>query len=131
MMATRIDNTQDILDSRDIIERIVELQESAIAAVSTWEAGTWAGVEYEGKTELAALKALADEAEGADDWEHGATLIRDSYFEAYARELAEDIGAISDNAEWPVWHIDWGAAAQSLQMDYCEVDFDGVTYWVR
>ena len=44
--------------------------------------------------ELKALKALQDEAESQSDWTYGATLIKDSYFETYAQDLAEDIGAI-------------------------------------
>jgi len=27
--------------------------------------------------------------------------------------------------------IDWKAAARDLQVDYTEVDFDGVSYWIR
>ena len=78
------------------------------------------------------MKALADEASGyAADWPHGETLIRDSYFKDYAMELADDIGAIDNNASWPLTCIDWDQAARELQMDYSAVDFDGVTYWIR
>lgn len=58
-------------------------------------------------------------------------LIRDSYFRDYAEELAEDIGAIPENRSWPMFNIDWDAAAKELQMDYSAVDFDGVTYWIH
>jgi hypothetical protein len=27
--------------------------------------------------------------------------------------------------------IDWDQAARELQVDYFDVDFDGVTYWIR
>jgi hypothetical protein len=83
--------------------------------------------------ERAALVALAEEAEGyASDWADGAAvLIRDSYFETYAQELADDIGAINSDASWPNDCIDWERAARELQMDYTAVDFDGVTYWIR
>jgi hypothetical protein len=82
--------------------------------------------------EYATLKSLADEASGyAPDWEHGETLIRDSYFKEYAMGLAEDIGAINKDASWPNTCIDWEQAAHELQMDYTSVDFDGVTYWIR
>lgn len=49
----------------------------------------------------------------------------------HAQELADDIGAIDRNATWPCNCIDWDEAAEQLQQDYTEVDFDGVTYWVR
>jgi hypothetical protein len=82
--------------------------------------------------EYRALKAFAEEAEGyCSDWRHGETLIRDSYFETYAQELAEDIGAINANASWPNNCIDWEQAARELQTDYTSAEFDGVTYWFR
>ena len=46
-------------------------------------------------------------------------LIRDSYSEDYAQELAEDNGAISSSdASWPNTCVDWKQAARELQMDY-------------
>jgi hypothetical protein len=81
--------------------------------------------------ELRTLIALRDQFEGYTDWQHGATLVRDSYFEDYARELAEDIGAINGNASWPNNCIDWERAARELQVDYTSAEFDGVTYWAR
>lgn len=152
-----VDNTQDILDSRSIIARIEELEndresagEDAYKAIFTDDRigdnpddleteaeHARIGAEAEWNTtddgqELAALKSLADEAEGySEDWKYGATLIRDSYFETYAQEIADDIGAIDSNAKWPLSCIDWKQAAEELQQDYASVDFDDVTYWVR
>ncbi len=116
-----ISNRDDMIDSRDVIERIEELETDAeeLEAIG-------------GREELTALKALA--AEGADyasDWHHGEALIQDTYFEEYARELANDIGAINSDASWPNNCIDWERAARELQMDYTSIDFDGVEYWVR
>lgn len=82
--------------------------------------------------EYRALKELAEEAaQYSEDWEYGATLVRDSYFETYAQELAEDIGAVNNDATWPNNCIDWERAARELQLDYTAVDFDGVQYWIR
>jgi antirestriction protein len=82
--------------------------------------------------ELGLLRSLAVEGEGAsEDWPHGAALIRDSYFEEYARDLADDIGAVNADATWPNTHIDWPAAARDLQTDYTSVTYDAVTYWTR
>jgi hypothetical protein len=82
--------------------------------------------------ELLSLRKLnAQGEESSDDWSYGATLIRDSYFTEYARELTEDIGAIPNDAAWPLHCIDWEWAARELRMDYTPVEFDGVTYWVR
>lgn len=90
------------------------------------------GLDEDDADELRALESLADECEGYGDWEHGATLIRESHFEDYARELAEDLyGAAIRNASWPFDCIDWEQAAAALRHDYMTVDFDGVEYLLR
>jgi hypothetical protein len=124
-MPDAITSDRDVIDSREVIERITELENLADSD------GVYVLDEDE-TAELAALRALAAEGEmHAGDWRGGAGLIRDSYFEDYAREFAEDIGAIQRDADWPANRIDWAAAADDLKMDYTEVTFDGVAYWVR
>jgi hypothetical protein len=142
MSRRTISNSDDLIDSRDVIERINELSETrdellyqidaaedkeeaeaAKIALEDWE-------ESDEGLELKVLLKLQEEAEGGD-WEYGETLIRDSYFEQYAQDFAEDIGAIDPNANWPLNHIDWGAAAEELKQDYNCVDFDGEDYWIR
>lgn len=134
-----ITNSEDIIDSRDIIERI-EYLEGFLVDEEDRDADTeyvklddeTFELEFSEVEELRQLREL--QSEGSDyspDWKYGSTLIRDSYFEDYAQELAEDIGAINRESSWPNNCIDWEQAAQELQMDYTAVDFDGVTYWVR
>jgi hypothetical protein len=124
-MTKEISNSEDIIDSRDVIARIEELgselEEGSIDDPSDADL----------KEELASLKNLAEQCEGVSDWTYGESLIRDDYFEEYARELAEDIDAIQSDQGWPNYCIDWTFAAEELQMDYTPVDFDGVTYWIR
>lgn len=110
------DNHDDVIDSRDIIERISDLE------------GT---TDADEQAELESLEALAKEAEGSPDWEYGETLIRDSYFADYAQELAEEIGAIKGDEGWPLNCINWKQAARELQQDYFSVEFDGIDYWIR
>ena len=155
-------NLDDIIDSRDIIKRISELEDERddlvterddakeayedacknLERANDWEDLKAAAIEAERDLasydeegdgqELKALQALADQAEGySDDWTHGATLIRDSYFREYAQDLADDIGAIPKDAGWPSTCIDWEQATDELKQDYTSVDFDGVDYWVR
>ena len=127
-MPRTTDNYQDVLDSRDIEERIETLEALREAAAD----GSMDPMEETEIEELAALHALRDEAAGySEDWKYGSTLIRDSYFKTYAQELADDIGVIDSSAAWPLTCIDWEQAARELQHDYTSVDFDGVTYWVR
>lgn len=111
-----IDNTDDIIDSRDVIARI------------DWLEGTDDEDELE---ELAKLKELADDAGASPDWQDGEALIRDDHFEDYAKQLAEDIGAVDSSAGWPNNCIDWAQAAELLQQDYMLVSFDGEDYWIR
>lgn len=131
-----ISRYDDVIDSRDVIERIEELESVRDAAEEAASVeGHSFGAEPFGadeREELAALEKLAEEASGyAPDWQHGATLIRDSYFEEYARELAEELCLVDENTVWPHSCIDWKQATRELQMDYTAVDFDGVTYWIR
>lgn len=134
-MTDSINNSQDIIDSRDIIERIKELEaerEDYEEARDKNIDRPWDEEQESDAEELKTLQELADECSGyAEDWKYGVQLIRDSYFEDYARELAEDIGAISRDATWPNDCIDWEQAAKELQMDYASVEFGDVTYWVR
>jgi len=73
-----------------------------------------------------------EEIEGeVRDFRYGETLIPESEFDNYARQLAEDIGAVPRDLSWPACHIDWSAAADALRADYTEVEYQGETYLVR
>lgn len=113
-----ISNSDDIIDSRDVIARIEQLEEMETR-------------DEEEQAELEVLKALAEEGAGSPDWDYGETLIRESYFQEYAQQLAEDIGAIDPKANWPLNCIDWEQAAKELRHDYMTVDFNGVEYLIR
>ena len=125
MTTTRIPEAigsyEDIIDVRDVIARIDWLDEDDPDDTE----------ELASLTELMdGLKGLGGDEQWNGDWYPG-LIIRDSYFEDYAIELAEDSGHGDRNLTWPTMHIDWTAAAESLQMDYTTVEFEGVTYWTR
>ena len=142
-------NRDDTIDSHDVIARIDELHDdlrdafdeliSVDAIDDSTDFDAWVEKASEDSDhenfwdaqEYLQLRKLADQAEGYGDWAHGATLIRDSYFQQYAEELAGDIGAFDSNAGWPLNCIDWEQAARELQVDYTTVDFDGVDYLMR
>ncbi len=142
---TTITNSDDVIDSREVIERLEELRAERDELIEARSEVTHDDPEAYNKAvndliewnddfiiELKALEALNAEGEDyAADWIHGETLIRDTYFEDYAQELADDIGAVATDAVWPYTCIDWTQAARELQMDYTQVDFDGVAYWIR
>lgn len=79
---------------------------------------------------LSELQGMRGDKQFDGDW-FPSMLIRDSYFQDYAQELAEDCGMVNDNAAWPNNCIDWELAARELRHDYSSVEIDGVTYWTR
>lgn len=143
MKTTEISNSQNIIDSRDVIARIESLESELTDAheaegnggeFDDWLKNASEDCEHtllESVEELLTLRALAEEGSGSPDWPHGEALIRDSYFTEYAEQVADDIGAIDRNSTWPLCHIDWNAAADSLKQDYMNVEFGDVTYWIR
>ena len=143
-----ISNTQDVIDSRDVIKRIEELEaekqeleEILNGLVKEWgeveekEEAAEALIEWKDNygEELEVLKAFAEECEGyAEDWLYGAQLISEDYFTEYCEEFCKDIGDIPQELPWYIAnHIDWDAVAGEIKADYTEVDFDGATYYVR
>ena len=125
-MTRTISSGDDLIDIRDVIARVEELEHNEDSLLGSDE-----------HNELTTLRTLLEDTEGLGgdeqwrgDW-YPLTLILDSHFEDYARELAEDIGAIDRDAAWPNSYIDWEAAAAALQMDYSSVTFDGTDYWTR
>lgn len=132
---TDLDTTADIIDVRDIIARVEELEETLPEVADDREA--WAYANPEDAAELATLTALLAELNGMGgdeqwrgDW-YPVTLIRGDYFRDYAQELAEDIGAVNADASWPNNCLDWDRAARELRTDYSSVEIDGATYWTR
>ena len=119
MLSKEINEYQDVIDSRVIIDRISYLSDDDDLDENEIE-------------ELAKLVALAKEGEEySTDWIHGEAIIRYSYFKQYAQELAEEIGAVTDDVVWPNNCIDWDEAARELSMDYTSIDFGDVEYFIR
>lgn len=120
---------QDVIDSRDVIARIEHLQ--ALRQPGPIDLGDDNDTDQDALfAELAELEALAAEGEDvSSEWSDGEALIADSHFEAYAQELAEDLGFKAEG--WPGSYIDWDRAARELQHDYTSVSFGEVDYWIR
>lgn len=129
------------LDTRDLAERQAELQ-AIKDAHDEWllevrearddaeqeelEDNEPEDLDEDDAAELAELDALENEV---SEWSNGNTLIPEEDFTDYVRELAEDIGAVGQGADWIV--IDWEATADGVKMDYNEVTYQGSTYLVR
>jgi antirestriction protein len=50
--------------------------------------------------------------------------------EDFARELADDLGAVDEDATWPNNYIDWERATRDLFMDYWDAEAPGGTIYV-
>lgn len=113
-------NMEETIDSRDIIERIEELNSMDLSDLSEDEI-----------EELRILTELAAEGSSeCSDWEHGAILIRDTYFTDYAKEMLEDCGDLPRDLPWYI-AIDWEETADNIKQDYVELDYDGATYYIQ
>jgi hypothetical protein len=132
------------IDSLDIIARLAELEEAAGEEPSDFgcahcREGSHPDDEIpalcpECAEELTALRSIADEGGSTfSDWEYGVSLIPEDKFEDYAREYAEDVGAIDGNESnpWPLYCIDWERAADDLKVDYSTIRIEGETYLGR
>lgn len=145
----------NILDSRDLNERLEELSslketlENAhkeLTDVKSREDSTEKEI-YEteledaqskfedaeadfGKDEAKELEELENLRDEISEWQDGATLIPESEFTDYCKELLEDIGDLPSNLPWYI-AIDWDKTADNLRADYSEVEYQDETYLVR
>lgn len=120
------------LDLQELYDEMTALEESVEAwAASTAEERAAGDVEYPGLEDISRFEELRELFDEIGEDAKDESAIEKSYFEEYAQELAEDIGAIDRDASWPLYCIDWEQAARGLAMDYTEFDFDGGTYLVR
>ena len=141
-MTNVISNTDNTIDSRDVIARIEELEaeredlRSAMDDHNTdsdaYEEANAALKEFDNSEEgqeLIALIALAEQGEDyAPDWKYGAQLIHEDYFEEAMDELLEECGDIpKDLPSYLTITVDYDA----LKQDYTALDFDGQTYYIR
>jgi hypothetical protein len=121
------------IDTRDLAAELTELEDRAeYAAMHAEDPESFPNPEPLDEDEanrLAELRELADEI--GSEFSHGETMIPVDEFEAYAEEVAEDIGALQEFPKWPHTHIDWAAAAEELAQDYTEVEWEGTSYYVR
>lgn len=114
---------ESIIDSRDVIDRIAELETDKELALED-------GQDFDDQEELDALIELREQCEECGEWEDGATLIAWEYWENYVEELLTDIGDIPRNIpDYLV--IDWQATAENIAADYMIVSFDGGSYYIR
>jgi hypothetical protein len=116
----------DIIDTRDLLD---ELRDLCGGDEHNPDREIVLGWDDADRVRVEALRELLDEF--GSEAQYGIALIPADDFEDYARELAEDIGAIGRDAGWPCYCIDWARAARELAMEYSTVTFDGTDYYWR
>jgi hypothetical protein len=122
------DGTDAYFDSREVIERIAEL-ESELEDLDTDN-------DYdeviELRDELAPLIALRDEAEGyISDWQYGETFFTWDALVEYTEELVNESYTTGELPSWVTNHIDWEEVTEEVKVDYTEFEFRGTTYYAR
>jgi hypothetical protein len=132
----------DYLDSRDLIEaqstvesELDALRDELTEARADGDDGTVSVLNQEVEALsgiLDQLRIINDDGTTFPDWDTGTTLIPDTDFENYARDLAESIyGDEVRDYNWPFSCIDWSQAAYDLKLDYSQIYIDNQLYWVR
>lgn len=112
----------DLIDSRDVIEFL----EQDPAGMDDDEQALYAlAQEF--------TKQFEDYGAYCAEWSDGVTIIADSYFEDYAREIVEDCYDLKLETGNPYLDdcitVDWAKWAKLLKQDYTSAEVDGVTYW--
>jgi len=117
-MTYAITNTEEFIQADDIIARLDEL------TTQDW------GLDEAEQEELLALLPFAAECEAnAYGWESNSeTLIRCTSIDDYLQEMVQDTAEIPELLEN---YIDWDKWVEDCKVDYTEVTFDGVDYFLR
>ena len=137
---------QQVIDSRDIMERIEELKEESrfLKKEIQWslqmtdlpQANHLNFLKKDLENEIALLCDFKTECEShSTEFQYGETIIACHYFEDYCEELARDCGYLPQlerNTHNPINNfIDWSNWAEHLKADYAEVSCDGNNFLIR
>ena len=148
-----MDFTENVIDTRDIQDRIDELNddidtlENEISDLSE-EIDELNEEDADDKNEIdlklddiedkqgqiedlqEELSMLLDVKSEVPEFSHGETLIHEDYWMEYVQELCEECDYITK--DFPYWiEIDWEATAKNVAMDYSTIELDGNTFYFR
>lgn len=152
--------TNDVFDTRDLIEYKEYLEESLLNDWNEWQEENLNN-EYEAEDVDDAIKFFnnlrdngssqflidyADEIAEYDeieqfcseledysaDFRYGEAVIHENYFEEYCEQFIKDCGFIADNTPTIIENnIDWGGIADDMEQDYTRVEYQGSDYLIR
>lgn len=144
-MFKELDLESDVIDLRDIIARVEELEDELQSEYQAYSESEDDPMEYddweyggdsEEIQEYKELKKILDELKGCGgdeewrgDW-YPITLIADRYWIDYVEDLVSEIGDLPrDLPSYLV--IDWEATANIIQQDYSNLTIGDEDYWYR
>ena len=151
--------TNDVFDSRDLIEYKEFLEQEILDAYIAWAEDAndfkeedaedleipddFDSIEFideEAFTigiqdtidEYEAIKDFVEQLEGYGDFEHGESIISEDYFEQYCEEFIKDCGYIpNDLPAFIENNINWDGVADDMKQDYTEASYNRQTYLMR
>jgi|GEM_PF-3820954 hypothetical protein len=110
--------THSLIDSRDILARISDLESLSVLD------------EFE-EEELKLLTHLKDDcSDYTSEFESGTTLIAEDYFEKYCKDSTFEDGYLPKDSLIEIF-IDWGRWIEFVAQDYKKVSCGGQKYLVR
>lgn len=126
--------SEQFIDSRDMEKAIDALEERA-----DWEPDDEQTADDNPNPldddETALLKTLHEVRDSCGcEWRYGVTYIRESEWEDYCRELADDCGytGTGKQDDNPLLnYIDWEGWAEAVRQDYSSIEIDGTTFYYR
>lgn len=154
-MTTKPESHDDVIDSRDVIARLEELDAERQAledatdeardaydyhnSEDTEEGPEWEALQEAIKAQVDwnesaeadewnALKRLADQCEHVADWIHGETLINEDYFTKYIENLIDDCYEMPkemNSGNWPYRHMTMDYEAAAEE---AKVDYEEVDF---
>lgn len=132
------DGTDAYFDSREVIERIAELEAEFVDATDSDPADImsqddWAfGLGEDGALEMVSLLELQEEAEGyISDWQYGEMFYTWDALVEYTEELVNECYTTGELPSWVTNHIDWEEVTKEVKVDYTGFEFRGTTYYAR
>lgn len=122
------DGTDAYFDSREVIERIAELE----SELEDLDIDSDYDEIIELRDELAPLLALQEEADDyASDWQYGEMFYTWDALVEYTEETVRECYTTGELPSWVTNHIDWESVTEEVKVDYTEFEFRGTTYYAR
>lgn len=133
---------QDLESERNaLVDEVYECEEAECEAPDDDTFGACVAARQKAESDLAEWREEYDDeyqelvrlrdALGECEMRDGVTLIEASSFVSYAKEYADNIGAVDSSLGWPCSCIDWEQAADELRVDFMDITYDGVDYLYR